>query len=633
MGDYITPADTNKLIRKALAEFWPKVDFSVRLQSGGNSARITWVDGPTEEEIRLVTDRFRGADFDGMEDLESSVYGIHPETLKEVHFGTKYVFTERMTSVGFLKEVAQKVCDRYGLPLPEIQKHNYDKGANVVEDWSLCPGGGSETLAHMIWQEAHRTAAGKPAPVDDDSDTPKSNKGYRAVKVAGGWEIHETDFEDVETFRQYKDTLGFRWNKTNPKDKFWFCPVETLPPDVQALVDKAGFDEVVENLTALQAAPSNTPAQKFRAMAETLEKQIDEKRNPATAQQNPTRRRNSIIESMAQDADNLERIQTVLKKMADAWDDGSISDSLKGVRSRALIEYLLKYDSMPHPFREKQAFKRIIGAGLARKDDFYKARYALRELVKDEQPKVLTPEQKIAAIKRDLVGSKIEGFIPTPDDIVDMMVGTADIRYGMRVLEPSAGWGNIADGVRKAHPEVTLHCVEPVLKLRDILELKGHTLVEHNIFMYDVMLDEMYDRILMNPPFEDEQDIEHVRYVYEQHLKDGGRIVAIMSEHGFFAKTKQAREFREWLEPIGTSEPLPDDAFVKNGYRSTGVRTRLVVIDKPVYVPAPKKIDPLVKARQDYQHAAQNGTVEEMKAAARALREALENKKKESENA
>ena len=59
-----------------------------------------------------------------------------------------------------------------------------------------------------------------------------------------------------------------------------------------------------------------------------------------------------------------------------------------------------------------------------------------------------------------------------------------------------------------------------------------------------------YDRIVMNPPFSDRRDVEHVQHAYEL-LKPGGRLVAIMGEGSFFGSDKKAVAFREWLESVG----------------------------------------------------------------------------------
>ena len=81
----------------------------------------------------------------------------------------------------------------------------------------------------------------------------------------------------------------------------------------------------------------------------------------------------------------------------------------------------------------------------------------------------------------------------------------------------------------------------------------------------------------MNPPFEQGQDIEHVRHAFDW-LATGGHLVAVMSNGSFFREDKKATAFRDWLAYVrGESYPLPEDSFKESG---TGVRTRLAVIAK-----------------------------------------------------
>ncbi|MBT7306711.1 MAG: PLxRFG domain-containing protein, partial [Gammaproteobacteria bacterium] len=192
----------------------------------------------------------------------------------------------------------------------------------------------------------------------------------------------------------------------------------------------------------------------------------------------------------------------------------------------------------------------------------------------------------IKQAERELVGRKIPGFFPTPAPVVERMLEEADIEPGMKVLEPSAGKGNIADALKEIGAEV--EAIEPVGDLRSILEAKGH-----NVTGYDFMeFDGSYDRVVMNPPFENSQDIEHVRHAFDLLNPNGGRVVAIMSEGPFFRKDKKAAAFRDWLEDLdGTSEQLPDGSFKES---NTGVNTRLVVIDKPSDTKAEPAGDQLV---------------------------------------
>ncbi|MBO9599845.1 MAG: methyltransferase [Cohnella sp.] len=206
-------------------------------------------------------------------------------------------------------------------------------------------------------------------------------------------------------------------------------------------------------------------------------------------------------------------------------------------------------------------------------------RAALREYLKyREGTGTDEADMRTRAVKQresELARSKIEGFFPTPPAIVQQMLDAAGIEEGMSVLEPSAGKGNIADAIREAQPNASLDVIEINGALRELLQEKGHRVTSEDF----MEADGSYDRIIMNPPFERGQDIEHVQRAYGL-LAPGGRIVAIMSEGPFFRGDKNAAAFREWLESVGgTSEKLPEGAF-KSSERPTGVATRLVVIDK-----------------------------------------------------
>jgi protein-L-isoaspartate O-methyltransferase len=80
-----------------------------------------------------------------------------------------------------------------------------------------------------------------------------------------------------------------------------------------------------------------------------------------------------------------------------------------------------------------------------------------------------------------------------------------------------------------------------------------------------------FDRILMNPPFANGQDIKHITHAL-RYLSPGGRLVAICA-NGLRQNDK--------LRPIvdargGIWEELPPDTFIGAG---TGVRTVLLTMD------------------------------------------------------
>ncbi len=69
--EYLSVAETAKLVRKALAKAFPGVKFSVRSESysGGCSVNVRWTDGPLTREVETVAKMFEGKRFDGMIDM------------------------------------------------------------------------------------------------------------------------------------------------------------------------------------------------------------------------------------------------------------------------------------------------------------------------------------------------------------------------------------------------------------------------------------------------------------------------------------------------------------------------------------------------------------------------------------
>ena len=205
--------------------------------------------------------------------------------------------------------------------------------------------------------------------------------------------------------------------------------------------------------------------------------------------------------------------------------------------------------------------------------DEFVLRSALREYLEYRQANIKSSPVK--EMERDLVGRNIPGYFPTPKFVVERMLELINLESEAKVLEPSAGKGNIADEIREKHPGCCLSVIEINESLRNILLAKGHQLIAYNFLKHE----DKYSFIVMNPPFEDGQDIEHVRHAYSL-LFPVGRLVSIMSEGVFFRNDKKASEFRDWLDSVkGYSEKLPQGSFL-NSERSTGVSTRIVFIDK-----------------------------------------------------
>jgi hypothetical protein len=174
-----------------------------------------------------------------------------------------------------------------------------------------------------------------------------------------------------------------------------------------------------------------------------------------------------------------------------------------------------------------------------------------------------------------------DGFFETPEDVVRQMLNLVPMpEEPANILEPSAGLGAILRVlVQEPHGAGQTYDViekNPARRAKLREEFSGVRMDVDDFLAWNPA-SYSYDVVYMNPPFEDGQDIEHVRHAYDL-LAIDGELVSVMSEGPFFRTDKKAVEFREWLESVdGYSEVLPAGSFKASG---TGVNCRLVVISK-----------------------------------------------------
>ena len=207
--------------------------------------------------------------------------------------------------------------------------------------------------------------------------------------------------------------------------------------------------------------------------------------------------------------------------------------------------------------------------------DVHELRAALREYLPHKAS--VRGDDPVRIAERELIGKRLPGFFPTPRPVIEQMLDEAGIEPHHLVLEPSCGKGDIVAAIAEQFPEVHVTAIEQNRTLSDVLSARGMS-VEFADFLEH---QGSYDRILMNPPFEKGQDMEHVRHAYSL-LNSGGRLVAVMSEGSFFRSDKQAVAFQKWYGSLGGyGIKLPEGAFSGiEAFRSTGVRTRLVTLNK-----------------------------------------------------
>lgn len=167
-------------------------------------------------------------------------------------------------------------------------------------------------------------------------------------------------------------------------------------------------------------------------------------------------------------------------------------------------------------------------------------------------------------------------FFETPDEVADWLVSLAgDISPAMKILEPSAGRGAIIKAIHRICPDIMIDCYELMPENREILaRLPNVTILGEDFTKVEAG---SFDAIIANPPFSGNQDIRHIRKMFDS-LAPGGTLAAITSRHWTFADEKECGDFRGWVKSMnGRVFEIEEGAFKKSG---TGIGTMALVITK-----------------------------------------------------
>lgn len=168
--------------------------------------------------------------------------------------------------------------------------------------------------------------------------------------------------------------------------------------------------------------------------------------------------------------------------------------------------------------------------------------------------RISTPVNMPKKIVDDILNGNIsKHFVPTPTEIIDRMISEIGfIKAADKILEPSAGFGHIADRLveKTVLTPDKIDVIEPVEDLRRVLYTKGYNLVGYDILKYNPKI--QYDKIIMNPPFDNGSDILHLVHCFNL-LKKGGKLVSILPENDFLPLRQKGYE--KWMKDwIGNGE-------------------------------------------------------------------------------
>lgn len=179
------------------------------------------------------------------------------------------------------------------------------------------------------------------------------------------------------------------------------------------------------------------------------------------------------------------------------------------------------------------------------------------------------------------------GAFMSPPAVVERLLAAADIhsrggRLGggwtpptFRVLEPSAGIGNVAAAIAGQGSTVTAVEIQAALipQLREAIA--GSVVRMANFLELSPRDIGRFERVVMNPPFDGGLDVDHVVHAL-QFVEPGGRLVAVMSAGVEFREDKKTAAFRALVERHGGKfQDLPIGSFAESG---TMVNTVICVI-------------------------------------------------------
>lgn len=197
--------------------------------------------------------------------------------------------------------------------------------------------------------------------------------------------------------------------------------------------------------------------------------------------------------------------------------------------------------------------------------------------------------------KRATTPAKAFGFYPTPHGLSAKIA--KKVPYSekpFRILEPSAGTGNLARALLEAREiwdcgkvigtvRHKVDCVEIQPELAAALRESGlfGRVTTADFIKLQPDPDALYDGVAMNPPFDMERDIDHVTHALK-FLKPDGFLLAVMSAGTEFRETRKAAAFRKLIaDRNGWMLDLPAGSFAEVGTYVNTVLVGIGGISKP----------------------------------------------------
>lgn len=202
-----------------------------------------------------------------------------------------------------------------------------------------------------------------------------------------------------------------------------------------------------------------------------------------------------------------------------------------------------------------------------------------------------------------------DDFYPTPQNLIDKMLDVVKLDTVEAVLEPSAGRGDLVEGISKRISSRfngrngAIDTIEFDSDLYAVLESKGYKPVARDFLTFTSFRN--YDLIIMNPPFS--SGAKHLIRALELQ-KDGGQIVSLLNAETIRNPyTNERRELVDKLEAPDATIEYVQEAFA-TAARTTNVETALVYVN----IPETKRSDILENLRRAQEFTDEEATPNEV---------------------
>lgn len=178
-------------------------------------------------------------------------------------------------------------------------------------------------------------------------------------------------------------------------------------------------------------------------------------------------------------------------------------------------------------------------------------------------------------------------FYPTPKELIEKMLRGVDFYMVNSILEPSAGKGDLAEGIQSIYKAKTvsrwnsgraidLDCIEIQPELQMILKGKGYRVVHNDFLTFSTY--KRYDLIISNPPFS--QGAKHLLKMLDMQ-KDGGGVICLLNAETL--KNPYTAERKILLQRLDDLQA--DIEYVENAFMEAERKTEVEVALVKVFIP------------------------------------------------